>query len=711
MLLKTYSLISFILVSIISQSANGYMAIDPPLLPQEELVSTIHAIRLRKEKALKTGDQYLLIQALSEEAEVYEKSNLPKEAVTAYTYLLALEGLAPLQEAVARLKLGNVLRTRLYQYPDAILQYKESSAIALREDSLGLFLEAGRMTGLAYADNGQIDSSIAINNELLTVAQSEEMSEHTAKLLNNLAFNYSQKGRFAIAIPIYQEAIAIADRLNDDALKHLCIQNIGFCFYMLGESDAALAHLHQALDYFESGPGENSYRASRSSLLISYVYQMVNNLLLSNKYALSGYSLASQKHLLDLRLLLSNQLAQNYLLLNNSDSARVFIQHSLEVESETGLKSLETSFSLVDYLIKEGSLLDSASRFVVSRILKDASIKKDSVAFGEALLKLAEIDILQGKDPVTKLDLARNNSYMELAKKVSLTLANWYSGNNQHALAYENLLIHNEYNTKLINEKSTRNIQALQIKYEADKKQAEINYLTEANSLNHKLLIQKDLIIVGSAVIGVMLIVALVLIIQQYRVKKRNEYLTKMLYNEEVHRTQNMLQIINSVASLNDADFSLRISAITSSYDLLRNGHRFLSKKSYLKALIDNVVTGLGEENRIEVTADFFFNEEDISQQKIVILALIITELMTNSIKYSTAGEGKLLLTISLKNFQNNTIFHFSDNGPGIAEERLIAATREAKKGLGLVALLSKELKATYKINGHNGFVFDMQMT
>ncbi|WP_375256801.1 sensor histidine kinase [Citreimonas sp.] len=150
------------------------------------------------------------------------------------------------------------------------------------------------------------------------------------------------------------------------------------------------------------------------------------------------------------------------------------------------------------------------------------------------------------------------------------------------------------------------------------------------------------------------------------------------LLEELNHRVMNSLAMIGSVIALEarhltDEACQAAFARMRSRIDAIASLYRSLSKarsvdtvaaQSYLTALVENVVASSSHAETLSV--DFDIPDARLSNRIAVPLGLIVSELVTNSLKYAYQGrsEGQLGLRLSVEG--QEMIVSVWDDGPGI---------------------------------------------
>ncbi|MGY4687951.1 ATP-binding cassette domain-containing protein [Petrotoga sp. DB-2] len=190
---------------------------------------------------------------------------------------------------------------------------------------------------------------------------------------------------------------------------------------------------------------------------------------------------------------------------------------------------------------------------------------------------------------------------------------------------------------------------------------------------------------------------------------------SSVLLQESHHRIKNNLQSIISLMSLykmsnkKDSrkdvvemldDLMLKIKSIAAVHDLLSKdklGRSIIN----LKEMIIKIVKFMSS-TREEIRFNFELDDIFVSYSKASAIALVVNELVTNSLKYAFVGKENGEITIISK-FENETIkLEISDNGVGFPQNFDIQNTQ----GLGLsivYSIITKQLNGEIYVESANG--------
>jgi two-component sensor histidine kinase len=181
-----------------------------------------------------------------------------------------------------------------------------------------------------------------------------------------------------------------------------------------------------------------------------------------------------------------------------------------------------------------------------------------------------------------------------------------------------------------------------------------------------------------------------------------------LLY-EVNHRVKNSLQVVMSLLYLQEnqvrdpvgrqalVDARARVNVIASIHQsLYKHGtHTEVELCSYLGELASSIVSSLDAAQRLKVDVQCS-SEVTLPIQQAVPLALIVAELLTNSIKYAFADgiAGRILVQAEAQGSSLRLLV--SDNGCGLPPE--FNPTHSTGVGMRVIRALTKQLRATMEV-------------
>lgn len=188
-------------------------------------------------------------------------------------------------------------------------------------------------------------------------------------------------------------------------------------------------------------------------------------------------------------------------------------------------------------------------------------------------------------------------------------------------------------------------------------------------------------------------------------IKHQNEEKT-ILLQEVHHRVKNNLQIITSMIRLQAStsnnlevhkhlqEASERIQAIALTHEKIYKSPDLskISSEDYLKTLTDEIISSYQAQNRIKVIIDA--KDLYIDLNIVVPLALILNELITNTLKHAYKPNEKGEINIEVKQTPTKIYFNYSDTGKW---KEVSPDSNEF--GTSLIEIFTEQLEGTYEVD------------
>ncbi|MGB0887335.1 MAG: transporter substrate-binding domain-containing protein [Vicingaceae bacterium] len=154
----------------------------------------------------------------------------------------------------------------------------------------------------------------------------------------------------------------------------------------------------------------------------------------------------------------------------------------------------------------------------------------------------------------------------------------------------------------------------------------------------------------------------------------------KILLQEIHHRVKNNLQIIVSLLRLQQNDYEeglnkklnqtiTRINAIALVHEkiYLTDNLAKIELKQYVEDLSNEIFNSYDVNNTVELNIES--NIKEVNLKKLVPLALILNELVTNTLKYGLTNTSNTEVNISFLNKEGVVYFNYADNGSWVSSE------------------------------------------
>lgn len=193
-----------------------------------------------------------------------------------------------------------------------------------------------------------------------------------------------------------------------------------------------------------------------------------------------------------------------------------------------------------------------------------------------------------------------------------------------------------------------------------------------------------------------------------------------ILLSEIHHRTKNNLAIVSSILNLQRSqvddeqldnillDCSNRVHSIAAVHQKLyeKGDFSIVDFQAYMGGLVlDLQRTIFPKDKEIKLTTEI--DSFDIKTDQAVSCALILNEVITNSIKYAFNDAGQEPhIDIRVSKISNQIVLMIHDNGPGINIDCLNSSKNSL--GMSLVEALSEQLEGSYEYHNVGGTTFTL---
>ncbi|MDX1941559.1 MAG: histidine kinase dimerization/phosphoacceptor domain -containing protein [Saprospiraceae bacterium] len=319
-------------------------------------------------------------------------------------------------------------------------------------------------------------------------------------------------------------------------------------------------------------------------------------------------------------------------------------------------------------------------------------------------------------------------------KDTQLLLFKIDSAAGKYLQAIQHFQLYKILNDSLFNETKSKQIEELQIQYETEQKEKDIQLLQNESQLQQSQLLQANLtknITFG----GITLLIIIVgLLYNRYRLKQRsnrqleiqqieinqtNRSLQNLLEEKEWllkeihHRVKNNLQIVMSLLNTqsnylaNDAALSAirdsqhRIHSISLIHKKLYQSDNVaqIDMPNYIQELVEYLQDSFDTNYNIHFDLNIEPIELDVTQA--VPLGLILNEAISNAIKYAFPNR-KGLINITMQQVDEESYsLIIADNGVGLPPD--FDVNKSNSLGMSLMKGLSKQLNGSFELRNENG--------
>lgn len=556
------------------------------------------------------------------------------------------------------------------------------------------------------------------------------VSEDTSKIELLLDIAKNKDGQPVEGMMASREALLLAGKNGSLLQEARAYEEIALCHRKLGNYSDAVEASFRALKIYDQLEMKENTAAMQ--------LQIGTHLVMDNDFAGSGLyinqalkTFRQRRDTLNIALTLVN-LGENYRQKGNLDSALICFNECLHLNDvaieddqirgyavgnkgmvyaeqnrfEDAIGALTTS---VDILTQLG---DAYSVSVYQSELAKVYIKQGRRKVGEELLKAS-------------LEMAREEKLKEQIRDINKDLADFYEDEKAFEKSLQYRKRYEMYHDSLVNIENVRKIEQVKSQYYLDLKEADIQYLEQANRTKRNVLIMLS----SGAVILLTLLFFLYRlqlsrkrayqkVSEQKTIIEKREQEKALLLRELNHRVKNNLQMVSSMFSLQagqlrgtpaaDALISARrrIDALMLIHQKLyrENVDARIALSDYIRELIDSLVYSFDK----KVNLHFDLAPVSLQLDSAIPLGIIINELITNSLKYAPGGKDAEL-TISVKQNQQTVSVIIADNGPGLPDGLDIQET--SSLGLKLVSSLVRQLHGEIKQTNDNGCRWEIILT
>lgn len=536
------------------------------------------------------------------------------------------------------------------------------------------------------------DSAMKYSEEALQIAQKLQWQKGIALSLRQQGYVYYVSSDYVKAMDYCIRALKVAERMNNDIFNASIYNNIGNIY-------ADLKNYSKAMDYYSrylAIAGKINSKVDEMNALINIgdIRTEMNDSQKGLEYFNRALSIATQLNNKRISAAILNNIGEIYLKQKNEKEASVYFQKCLSLSAETNNENAKAT-----------ALNSLAEIYLHQRNYKQA------VAFSRRSLQLSkELNDLGWQA----------NAYETLSKT--------YEAKKNFEEALYNYKQSDLLKDSLLNGQKKQEITSLEMKYNFDRKEAEIKAAADktqalaAAELNRQKVLKNASL--GIAVLLVLLGISGVVLYKRRKdtleKKKEAEFNAQVAYTEmkALRAQMNPHFIFNSLNSINDYidkhDTTTATLYTTRFAKLMR---MILENSEQKEILLSEDLKALElymqlESMRMENKFDYQIKvDEDIDPENTLIPPLILQPFVENSIWHGISkkqGPGKILISIKKEGNMINCIVE--DNGIGMKESAVSKTENEnqSKKSLGMkitkarIDIMNKMKKSNAKITESN---------
>lgn len=595
------------------------------------------------------------------------------------------------KEGVLSARANTILATyRKNAFDEATTELK---ALMAQEDA-GNYAQRSTLFALSeiYYKQEQLDSTLKY--ALATLKASEATASPNELLVyhNNLGIDYTRKGYLDRALHHSLSALRINEQLPYDPMRTFQLSiNTANIYEYLKAPESSLSHRKKALKAAEDL--QNSPLQAHAQLAVSTSF--INLELLDeanrNLNEVERFMGAEKEQAAYLKTLFLTNMGILHKKLDN---------HKAAIENlEKALKNAQKDRNNMDILS-------------VSNKLAETYLDLGNFQEAQKILEIAS----RTQETIDDLD-AKKSTYLLKAKFDSLRGdIDSYVQNHWKFIKLKD---------SIASENTKKTIAQLNIVYETELKNKEIQLLTSERNVQEEKRKNMELVQTGLGALIMVLLLASIFWRRSYVQQKKSLSIiekknieNKLLIKEIHHRVKNNLQIISSLLSAQEGNFPCddklkkilsesqnRIKSLAIIHEeLYQNNHvTNVNSRYYIERLIRNIDSSFSSSSKsIEVDTDI--QDVQLKMNIAVPIGLIVNELMTNAYKYAFIEKQSGTIRIVYAKKEKTHKMVISDNGIGLKND----SPHTYSFGLQLVEGLSAQFKGYFKIKTDNGTQFEV---
>lgn len=611
-------------------------------------------------------------------------------------------------------------------------KYSENNSSTLSDSAVKLWKE------------NKYDEALLTINKSLEIAGEFNDSLQMAKCLNNIGLIYISKGDPVKSIFYYEQSLKILRLLRSDDNVATSLLNLGIAYKEQAIYDKSLRYLLEAVEYFENIKEVKKQSAAYNA--IGNIFRVEKNYGEALNYLNKALKLRKDIGFVEGIAGSLNSIGVVFKETKKYDSALIYFEQSLQkaLISSPPSEHYANTLSYVAEIYKEKGNYKLAKDYYDSAFsIRKGIDSKKGMAY--SMLELGSLYFTTKEFSKSEtylnqsIDFAQSIEASDVLLKCYGILRKLYRsiGKYQKALEYDDLYI--TLNEHLLGEEKFKSLAQMQIKYETEKKQDEIENLNREKKIREALLLAKELQLESKriynrnlviAVIALIVFAILVVIVlrQRNRVLKQqelvlmqqNEFAAKLdaVMREVHHRVKNNFQVLLALFDLqlnhiNDPaarEFiksnSNRITSMMLIHSDLYINKEITSVKiaSHIQSLVDNLITAY-ELNKQNIKIDYDIDEKiNLSFDNAISVGLLVNELVTNSFKYAFGENNSAPHLVIEFNKTTSHVLIIKDNCPN--SDKI-----DFKKSFGLKVVKTQvnHLKGTMDRNTEHGVEYTIR--
>lgn len=397
----------------------------------------------------------------------------------------------------------------LSKSPEEVIQYaKEAYKEAIKQNYSKGKAEALNRIGSGFYINSMYDSALIYYNMSLYTCQKIDYQEGIAKAYSNIGLIYDCLGTYNKALDYHMKSLDIERELGNKKGISGSLNNIGNIYYFIENYDKALEYFQKALEI--NIEIQNSHGIAQNYNNIGIIYQIKKEY--DNAITYFHSSLAFNKKLnnpIDLAACYNN-IGNVYMDMKDYNAALHSYKESIKIS-----KNYNDLWSLANTLRNLGG------------------IYLDKKEFAKAEEKFTK-----------SLEYAKKISAKEIISNTYRSLANLYAKQNNYKKAFDYYKKYTLIHDSLFSTETSESIKNLEIGYELQKKDREIELLQKNEEISKLKNQRKTRTIYLTLALLIIALILMLFIMYRYSTKSKTNKLLEEK-NSEINRINNELKNFN----------------------------------------------------------------------------------------------------------------------------------------------------------------------
>lgn len=362
--------------------------------------------------------------------------------------------------------------------------------------------------GLAYDYKGSYDTALIFYHQSADLWQLNNDNKGLAMTYNNIGTSFYCRTMYVEAVDYYLKSLKLREEVSDTSGIAQSLNNIGLSYRVQNNFNKAIECYKRSIDI---------RKQINDSVGIMYAEQNLGaafDRIEEYDSALNHYSKAIA-------------LAR---ILNDSLSLASNLSNSSNINKKIG--SLNKALKQI-----------KSSEHILRKLGNDHTLAYCLYTFGEVYFANKEF-LKAEKYTYESLEIAKKLSRNELVQQDYQLLAHISDKLNNHSLAYKYHVMYNNLKDSILNKTTTQQLSELQTKYETQKKEQQIQLLTQEKVITSK---QRTIAFTLAGIL-LLLIVIIILIYNRKRLKNREQ--TSSLKQKMLRSQMNPHFIFNALGSI-----------------------------------------------------------------------------------------------------------------------------------------------------------------